>query len=87
MNGIGKEEAETFLKNQSKLFDEDVAGDIEEAMIFLEDCMAQVFDTVEELREYWEKSGMDVEEMSDEELTDSLEVFKMSSGKLLVVEA
>ena len=35
----------TFLKDQGKLFDEPVAGTLEEAEAFLEDCMAVVVDS------------------------------------------
>ena len=38
--------AEVFLKEQTKLYDEPVAQDIEEAKEFLEDCFAQVFDNL-----------------------------------------
>ena len=44
--------AEVFLKEQTKLYDEPVAQDIEEAKEFLEDCFAQVFDNIKEVREY-----------------------------------
>ena len=44
---------ETFLKNQGKLFDENVAETLEEAKEFLEDCMALVFPNIKEVRKYW----------------------------------
>lgn len=53
---------------------------------FLEDCMAQVVDSIEEVREYLEESGADVEGMSDEELEDASEVFALPDGKYLIVE-
>lgn len=52
----------------------------------LEDCMAQVVDSIEEVREYLEESGADVEGMSDEELEDASEVFALPDGKYLIVE-
>ena len=70
---------ETFLKNQGKLFDENVAETLEEAKEFLEDCMALVFPNIKEVRKYWEEEGMDVEE--------ELEVFEILDGRYLVVEA
>ena len=79
--------AEVFLKEQTKLYDEPVAQDIEEAKEFLEDCFAQVFDSIEEVREYLDEEGMDVSGMSDEELEDELEVFKLDDGHYFVVEA
>ena len=51
----------TFLKDQGKLFDEPVAGNIEEAEAFLEDCMAVVVDSIDEVREYFEEEGVDVD--------------------------
>lgn len=79
--------AEVFLKEQGKLFDEPVAETLEEAKDFLEDCFAQVFDSIEEVREYLDEEGMDVSGMSDEELEDELEVFKLDDGYYFVVEA
>ena len=79
--------AEVFLREQTKLYDEPVAQDIEEAKEFLEDCFAQVFDSIEEVREYLDEEGMDVSGMSDEELEDELEVFKLDDGHYFVVEA
>ena len=49
--------------------------------------MAQVFDNVKELRKYWDEEGVDVEEMSDDELLESYEVFRLPDGKILLVEA
>lgn len=78
---------EAFLKNQERLFDEPVAETPEEAEQFLEDCMAQVFDSIKEVREYMEEEGLDIEEMSDEDLKEQLEVFPIPDGRYLVVEA
>ena len=79
--------ARVFLRDQGKLFDEPVADTVDEAQEFLEDCFAQCFDTIKEVREYLSEEGMDVESLSDEELEDELEVFKLDNGKYLVVEA
>jgi len=76
----------TFLKNQSRLFDEPVAETLEEAEAFLEDCMAAVVDNIGEVREFLEMEGMDVEDMSDEELEDASEVFRLPDGRYLIVE-
>lgn len=76
----------TFLKNQSQLFDELVAENMEEAEAFLEDCMAVVVDSLKEVREYLDEMGADVVGMSDEELEESLEVFALPSGRYLIVE-
>lgn len=76
----------TFLENQEQLFPQAVAESYEAAEAFLEDCMAQVVDSIEEVREYLEESGADVEGMSDEELEDASEVFVLPDGKYLIVE-
>lgn len=76
----------TFLENQEQLFPQLVAESYEAAEAFLEDCMAQVVDSIEEVREYLEESGADVEGMSDEELEDASEVFALPDGKYLIVE-
>ena len=45
----------TFLENQEQLFPQPVAESYEAAEAFLEDCMAQVVDSIEEVREYLEE--------------------------------
>lgn len=79
--------AEVFLREQGKLFDEPVAADLDEAEEFLEDCFAQVFENIKEVREYLSEEGMDVEALSDEELSEELEVFSLPDGRFFVVEA
>lgn len=76
----------TFIKNQTQLFDEPVADSMEEAEAFLEDCMAVVVENLEEVREFLEDEGMDVDGMSDEELEDASEVFALPDGRYLIVE-
>lgn len=76
----------TFLENQEQLFPQAVAESYEAAEAFLEDCMAQVVDSIEEVREYLEEAGADVEGMSDGELEDASEVFTLPDGKYLIVE-
>lgn len=76
-----------FLENQDRLFDEPVAETIEEANAFLEDVMAEVVDSIDDVRDYLDQSGMDVDGMSDEEIEDAAEVFALPSGKYLIVEA
>lgn len=74
---------QVFLKKQGQLFDEPVAETLEEAEAFLEDCMAAVVDSIEEVREYFDESGADVDGM----LEDASEVFALPDGRYLVVEA
>lgn len=75
-----------FLKKQLQLFDEPVAESPEEAEAFLEDCMAVVVDSLQEVRAYFEENGTDISDMSDDELEDASEVFALSGGRYLVVE-
>lgn len=76
----------TFLENQRQLFDEPVAETIPEAEAFLEDCMAVVVESLDEVREYFEENGMDVDGMSSEELEEASEVFPLPNGQYLIVE-
>lgn len=87
MEGYEEMCAEVFLREQGKLFDEPVAENVEEAKEFLLDCMAVVLDSIKDVRNYLEESGMDEVGMTDEEVEDTLEVFKLPNGKYLVVEA
>lgn len=75
-----------FLKNQSRLFPEDVASNLEEAEAFLEECMAVVVNSVEEVTEYFEEEGIDVDEAVGEEILEASEVFDIGDGRYLIVE-
>ena len=71
---------QVFLENQSQLFDEPVAE------AFLEECMAVVVDSIEEVAAFFREEGIDMEDMSMEELEEASEVFALPSGKYLIVE-
>lgn len=86
MSGFSEECLLTFLQKQSKLFDEPVAENLEEAEAFLEDCMAVVVDSLEEVREYFEEEGVDMEGMTLDELEEASEVFPLPDGTYLIVE-
>lgn len=75
-----------FLERQSQLFDEPVAETLEEAEAFLEDCMAVVADSLEDVCRFFEEEGMDTEGMSPEEVEEASEVFPLSDGRYLIVE-
>lgn len=77
---------EIFLKNQLQLFSEEVASSQAEAEAFLEDCMAVVCENLDEVKEYFEESGMDISGMSNQEIEEAGEVFALSNGRYLVVE-
>ena len=87
MNEYSEECLEIFLKKQGQLFDEPVAETLEEAEEFLDDCMAVVVNSLKEVWEYFEESGMDVTGLSDEELEEMSEVFSIGDGTYLIVEA
>lgn len=75
-----------FLENQLQLFDEKVAETPEEADEFLDDVMAVVVDTLEDVRDYFEEAGMDTSDMSGDELKEASEVFHLPDGRYLIVE-
>lgn len=76
---------EAFLKQQLKLFPEEVAETPEEAEAFLEDCMAVVCKNKSEVVAYLEEE-MDIAGMSEEEILEAAEVFAIGDGRYLVVE-
>lgn len=78
--------AKVFLRDQKQLFDEPVAYDLEEAKEFLEDCMAVYSKDIKELREVMDDEGMDVSDLSNDELLEQLEVFKLDNGGYFFVE-
>lgn len=75
-----------FLKHQSQLFREKVASSLEEAEEFLEDCMAVVCDSLQEVKDYLDESGADVSDMSLKDIEEASEVFTLPDGRYLVVE-
>ena len=70
MERFSEECLEVFLREQSQLFDEPVAETPEEAEAFLEDCMAVVLDSLEEVRDYLDEYGADVDGMTLGEIED-----------------
>lgn len=75
---------ECFLDNQLQLFPEKVAETLDEAEDFLEECMAVVVDSPDEVAEYFEEEGIDVED--DEAILEADEVFDIGDGRYLIVE-
>ena len=78
---------ECFLKNQGKLFPEPVADTMEEADDFLGECMAVVVNSLKEVWDYFDESGVDITEMSMEDIAEADEVFEVGDGRYLIVEA
>ena len=76
-----------FLKNQGQLFpEEDVASNLEEAEAFLEECMAVIAESAEEVLEYFEEQGIDTEEADAESILEASEVFEIGDGRYIIVE-
>ena len=75
-----------FLKNQLQLFPEEVAETMEEAENFLEECLAVVVDSVEEVIEFFEEEGIDMDGADGEEILEAAEVFDVGDGRYLIVE-
>ena len=75
-----------FLDNQEQLFPEPVAHSREEAEAFLEECMAIVVDSAEEVWEYFEEQGIDMEGADEEGILSADEVFDIGDGRYLIVE-
>ena len=78
--------AKVFLRDQKQLFDEPVAYDLEEAKEFLEDCMAVYCKDIKESRAVMDDEGMDVSDLSNDELLEQLEVFRLDNGGYFFVE-
>lgn len=68
------------------MFREEVASSLEEAEEFLEDCMAVVCDSLQEVKDYLDESGADVSDMSLKDVEEASEVFTLPDGRYLVVE-
>lgn len=75
-----------FLENQRQLFPEDVVENESEAEAFLEDCMAVVAESAQEVLEYFEEQGIDTEEADTESILEASEVFDIGDGRYLIVE-
>ncbi len=75
-----------FLKKQKQLFSEPVASNLDEAEAFLEECMAVVVDSAEEVWEYFEEEGLDMEGATSDEILEAEEVFAVGDGRYLIVQ-
>lgn len=76
-----------FLEKQLQLFPEKVVESIGEAEAFLEECMAVVVNSVEEVWEYFDEEGVDLTEQNKEEILTASEVFEIGDGRYLIVES
>lgn len=86
MHEFDDEVLECFLENQLQLFPENVADTLDEAAEFLEDCMAVVVDSLEEVIEFFEEEGIDMEGADEDEILEASEVFDVGDGRYLIVQ-
>lgn len=82
-----KDCANTFYKEQRKLFKENIVDSVEEAEEYLEENSVQVFKDIKALKKYMDALGYDVAELTDREVEEELEVFKNPAGDYFFVEA
>ena len=75
-----------FLDNQLQLFPEEVADTLDEADSFLEEVMAVVVESVEEVIEFFEEEGIDMDGAEGEDILEAAEVFDVGDGRYLIVE-
>ncbi|MCR5099030.1 MAG: glyoxalase [Lachnospiraceae bacterium] len=75
----------TFLEDQLKLFPEPVAETEEEAQFFLEDVCAIICDDKNDVIEYV-RDEMDASDLSDDQILELEEVFRIPDGRYLIVE-
>lgn len=75
-----------FLDNQLQLYPEEVANTLEEAQDFLEECLAVVVNSADEVLEFFEEEGIDTEGLDDESILEADEVFDVGDGRYLIVE-
>jgi len=87
MHPFDEDVLECFLSNQSQLFPDKVAETLEEAEDFLEECMAVVVDSVDEVIRFFEDEGIDMDGAMGDEILDADEVFDIGDGRYLIVEA
>ena len=87
MNEFDNAVLECFLENQLQLYPEKVADTLEEAEDFLEECMAVVVNSLDEVLEYFDEEGIDTEGAVGEDILEADEVFDIGDGRYLIVEA
>lgn len=75
-----------FLEKQLQLFPEKVAETEEEAADFLEECMAVVVNSLNEVWDYFDDSGVDISELKKSDILEASEVFEIGDGRFLIVD-
>ncbi|MCL2718386.1 MAG: glyoxalase [Lachnospiraceae bacterium] len=75
-----------FLAKQEQLFPEPVCESFDEAEAFLEECMAIVVKSADEVWEYFDEEGLDLNGLTKDELLEAEEVFAVGDGRYLIVQ-
>ena len=75
-----------FLDNQEQLFSKEVMTTYEEAEEFLLDSMAVIVNSVKEVYEFFEETGIDMDGMDEDDVLEAAEVFDIGDGRYLIVE-
>lgn len=76
-----------FLDNQSQLFpEEDVCDNLDSARDFLEENLAIVVNSIEEVMDFFEEEGLDLEGLDADSILEADEVFEIGDGRYLIIE-
>lgn len=86
MHEFDEEVLQCFLDNQEQLFSKVVMDSYEEAEDFLIDSMAVIVNSVKEVYEFFEETGIDMDGMDEEDILEAAEVFDIGDGRYLIVE-
>ena len=87
MANFSKECIETFLNKQLQLFDEKWQRHRRRQKSSLRIIWRSYLDSIEDVRDYLDESGMDAAQLSKDEILQASEVFALPGGKYLVVLA
>ncbi len=77
---------DAFLAQQTKLYPEKVADTREEARDFLEESFGIVLGSKQEVWDYFNEEGLDLEDLDEENIALADEVFEVGDGRYLIVE-
>lgn len=77
---------EAFLKQQLRLYPEEVASTIEEAEEFLEESCAAVADSPKDVMDYLEDVGVDTQGLNQKDILNMDEIIPIGDGRFLILE-
>lgn len=87
MPDFDNEVCKVFLAKQDQLFPEgNVCETIDEAREFLEDNFAVVVESIEEVMEFFDEEGLDLDGLDETSILEADEVFDIGDGRYLIVE-